>query len=313
MSVQDKDLAEKWHKQVEGIWHGCPGIFDKDGNYQGYVQADRSIYIDDEGTHLIRVDTKVNCQGPLRTRLETPQHLLTVSHVEEKRVYNGPDFYGCGYPYGTLILGNDYCIPWRTDNRVHVQLLPGEQLQAYSNTAIEGNQIVCVITGLYKLSRDYDTNEATRQMIEEHRNHEIAIAKNPHILERRATGTFHGKLETFTPDQKMVGETEVTWKHNPITQYRQEMNLTMTGAYERECRIERNRHENRYWFEDGFWGNGIAYGRAHFWRGNFKGETTRLIARDFKLEDGSLAVVWEAYRADTLEYVMHGVLKWTAD
>jgi hypothetical protein len=302
------ELAEKWHKQVEGTWHGCPGVYDHAGEWQGYTQADRSIFVDDEGAHLIRVDTKVNCFGKLRARLETPTHLLRIKHVENKRVYDGPDFFGAGYPYGTLILGNDYCVPWQTDNRVTVQLLPGEQLQAYSNVAYEGNALIGVITGLYRLSRDYGTNAETRRHIDAHREEEIVHSKDVHILPTKA-GSFVGALETYTPDQKLVGSTQVAWNHSPLTRYRALQEVKLTGAIERSFRTERTRHENHHFFEDGFWGNGLSFGRALFWRGNFKAETTRLIGRDYQLDDGSLALVWEMWRADQLEYVMHGVVK----
>jgi hypothetical protein len=305
------ELAEKWHKQVEGIWHGCPGIYDHAGEWQGYTQADRSIFVDDEGTHLIRVDTKVNCFGKLRARLETPTHLLRVKHVENKRVYDGPDFFGAGYPYGTLILGNDYCVPWQTDNRVTVQLLPGEQVQAYSNVAYEGNALIGVITGLYRVSRDYVSNADTRRQIDAHREEEIARSKDVHVLPTQR-GTFVGELETFTPDQKLVGKTQVAWTHEPVTRYRAVQDVKLTGAMQRGFRAERTRHENHHFFEDGFWGNGISFGRALFWRGNFKSETTRLIGRDYQLDDGSLALVWEMWRADQLEYVMHGVVRFQA-
>jgi hypothetical protein len=309
MSAHASDLSEKWHKQVEGIWHGCPGVYDHDGQWQGYTQADRSIFIDQDGQHLIRVDTKVNCFGRLRARLETPTHLLRVKHVENKRVYEGPDFYGAGYPYGTLILGNDYCVPWSTDNRVTVQLLPGAQLQAYSNVAYEGNTLVCVISGLYRLSRDHETNADTQQLIARHREDEITRSKDVHILPRKTAGVFRGELETYTPDQKLVGMTTVNWDHMPVTQYRCVQDMKLSGAMTRSVRMERTRHENHHFFEDGLWGNGIGFGRAMFWRGNFKSETTRLVGRDFQLDDGSLAVVWELWRADQLEHVLHGVLK----
>ncbi len=303
------ELAEKWHKQVEGIWHGCPGIYDHAGMIQGYTQADRSIFVDDEGHHLIRVETKVDCVGPLRARLETPVHLLKVRHLENKRVYEGPDFFGAGYPYGTLILGNDYCIPWQTDNRVTVQLLPGEQLQAYSNVAYEGNTLVGVITGLYRLSRDYGTNPKTQKVIAEHREDEIRRVKDVHILPPTTAGVFRGELETYRPDQTLVGNTTVEWVHTPHSRYRMTQDMTLSGAVQRHVKIERTRHENHHFFEDGLWGNGIGFGRALFWRGNFTSETTRLIGRDFQLPDGSIAVVWELWRADTLEQVLHGVLR----
>lgn len=305
-------LAEKWHKQVEGIWHGCPGIYDHEGLWQGYVQADRSIFVDDEGSHLIRVDTQVNCFGKLRARLETPSHLLRVAHVENKRVYNGPDFYGAGYPYGTLILGNDYCVPWATDNRVTVQLLPGGEVQAYSNVAYEGNTLVGVITGLYRISRDYETNGDTRSMIAVHREDEIRRSKDVHILPPNEAGVYEGELETYTPNQEMVGTTKVEWKHTPHGRYRCTQDVKLSGAYARSFCMTRTRHENHHFYEDGLWGNGIGFGRALFWRGNFNGETTRLIGRDYQLPDGTLALVWEMWRADQLEYVMHGVVKFRA-
>ncbi len=308
MSIHEKHLAEKWHKQVAGIWHGCPGIFDAEGNSLGHVQADRSIFVEDEGQHLIKVETKVDCTGSLRSRLETPMHLLRVKHLEDKRVYEGPDFYGTGYPYGSLILGNDYCVPWHTDNRVHVQLLPGTDIQAYSNVAIEGNTVVGVITGLYQQSQDYETNPETREKIDAYRLDEIKRRHEVHLLPRSTPGTFRGKLETYTPDQKCIGETTVEWKHIPHTQYTCRQEMTLSGAYERQVNIERSRHENHHFFEDGFWGNAIGYGRALFWTGHFRGETTRLKGRDFQLDNHSRGVVWEFFRADTLEYVMHGVL-----
>ncbi len=302
-------LADKWHKQVEGTWHGCPGIYDHAGRRQGHVQADRSIFVDDEGTHLIRVDTRVDCFGALRARLETPQHLLRVKHVENKRVYEGPDFYGAGYPYGSLILGNDYCVPWATDNRVTVQLLPGGELQAYSNVAYEGNTLVCVITGLYRLSRDLAENPDTQRRVDAHRKDEIARSNDVHLLPPTRAGIYTGELETYTPDQRLVGMTQVRWEHLPETRSRCRQKVSLSGAYQRHFVVERTRHENHAFFAEGLWGNGISFGRALFWRGNFTSETTRLIGRDYLLGDDSLALVWEMWRADQLEYVMHGVVR----
>ena len=47
------------------------------------------------------------------------------------------------------------------------------------------------------------------------------------------------------------------------------------------------------------------------YRGELETDTPdqKLVGRDFQLEDGSLALVWEMWRADQLGYVLHGVLK----
>ena len=148
------DLAGKWHRRVEGIWHGCPSVYDASGDYKGYIQADRSIYIDQEDNYIIQVATDVKVPGVLGNRLNTPLHVLKVKHFENKRVYEGPDFYGAGYPYGDLILGNDYCVPWASENRVTVQLLPDGKSQAYSTVLYDGHAVHSVVTGIYLQSKD---------------------------------------------------------------------------------------------------------------------------------------------------------------
>ena len=150
-------------------------------------------------------------------------------------------------------------------------------------------------------------------MVAQHREDEIRKSKDVHLLPRYAAGHFEGEVETYTPDQKMVGTTKIRWRHEPHTQYRCSQNLQLSGALNREIRMERTRHENHHFYEDGFYGNAVSFGRALFWRGNIKGETVRIIGRDFQLDGGDMAVAWEFWRADTLENVVHGVLKWTPD
>lgn len=308
-------VAETWQRQVEGTWHGWPSIFDAAGNHLGHVQADRSIF-EQDGERLIQVKTTVDCAGPTRSRLEHAQHLLRVKHVEAARVYDGEDFFGAGLPYGSLVLGSDYCLPWTSDNRVAVHVLPDGKTQAYSTLLFQGPAIHAVINGIYRLSSDYDTNPETRASIDAFVRAEKAIGARPYLLPKRARGAFRGEVEVYSGGQEKLGRAAVTMTHAPLGLARSETTLTIDGSVTslsgRALRFVRTRHENQHFFEGpDVFGNAIGYGRALYTTQHVRGEALRIRGREFILDDRfTMSVVWEVFRADRLEHVVHGVLSW---
>ena len=277
---KSSNFAEKWHTQVAGIWHGCPSVFDSRGQYLGYIQADRKIFKDDNENYLIEVETETHIPGPMGIRLHHPCHRLEVSHKEQKRVYTGPDFYGAGYPYGDLILGNDYCVPWTSDNRVTVQLLPDGESQAYSTLLYQGGTLHAVVCGVYLQSLDFETNQETRQKISHHRLSEIGAGRNATKLLKERPRNLQGNCQIFDSKQNLTGSSmmQVTMSESkesvPTLRYTLEGDLNLSGTSSVQW------HENNFSYHGpDFWGNGISYGRMvlnHLYQ---KGEILRRIYR----------------------------------
>jgi hypothetical protein len=309
LSGVEAGIAETWQRQVEGTWHGFPSIFDATGRHLGHVQADRSIF-ERGGERLIQVKTTVDCAEPTRSRLEHAQHLLRVKHAGTSRVYDGEDFFGAGLPYGSLVLGSDYCLPWTSDNRVTVHVLPDGKTQAYSTLLYQGPAIHAVINGIYRLSHDYASNAETRAQIDAFVAGEKAIGARPYLLPKRGKGTFTGELEVYSASQEKVGRSAVSIAYTPVGLARAETVLRMDGPIARELRFVRTRHENQHFFEGpDVFGNAIGYGRALYTTQHVRGEALRIRGREFILDDRhTMSVVWELFRDDRLEHVAHGVL-----
>jgi hypothetical protein len=304
--------AANWHKHVEGTWHGLPSLFDAAGNHVGFVQADRTIEIDPETKQpLIRVATRVDATGPLRARLEHPEHLLRTRNDGGARVYDGPDFYGAGLPFGSLVLGADYCVPWTSDNQVAVHVLPDGKTQAYSTLLYQGPTIHAVINGIYRLSPPPGTPGAPSPTeLDEHRARERREGATPHTWPVRTRGRFRGELEAWSGDQTRAGTVAVAIDHAPQTPSRAEWTITLRGALERSLRVTRVRHGASHFYEGpDLFGNGIAYGRALFTTQHLAREPRRIRGREFLLDDkGTMSVVWEFLRDEKRELVLHGVL-----
>ena len=306
----DRDLSAKWHHQVEGIWHGMPAVYDAAGGFHGCIQADRAIYLDDAGRPLIRVKTDLSrVTGPLRQRLEHDEHLLRVAHLEDKRVYEGPDFYGAGYPYGSLILGNDYCVPWLADNRVGVQLLPDGERQAYSTILFEGPAMLGIIVGLYRQTKDYADNPQTRRDIAAFREAEVAAATSVYG-QPAGRSVWTGNLEVRDGGQKKVSHSQARLERQQQSHFRWDNRLQLEGGLTCSYAWSNARHEGLWTCEGDLWGNGRAWGRALYSTLHVRSETRRLKTREFLLDGGRrLAVILEFYRAEEPEYVVHGLLE----
>jgi hypothetical protein len=310
--TQTNEHAERWHDTVSGTWHGWPSIFDAQGNHVGHVRADRRISRDGGAEPVIRVPTTVDVQGLLRSRLEHREHLLRVTHVDGSRVYLGPDFYGAGHPFGSCLVGNDYCVPWASDNQVMVQVLEDGRRQVYSTLLYQGPAIHAVITGLYLLTTERDAG--ARDAVDAHLARERRDGARPYVLEGRPAGSFGGALEIFAGDQSRLGRCEARLRYVPVGPQRAETSIALGGVIGREFRTVRSRHQNQHFFEGpDLWGNGIGYGRALFTVQHVRGEPLRIRGREFLIDDDQLAVAWEFLRADRREQLAFGTLHWKPD
>jgi hypothetical protein len=313
MKLDRSIAATRWQQTVEGTWHGWPAIFDASGTHRGFVQADRRIELEG-GAPVIRVKTSVEVDSILRWRLEHDEHVLHVEHLQSCRVYVGPDFYGAGYPFGHCLIGTDYCVPWASDNRVMVQVLPDGQTQAYCTLLYRGPTLHAVINGIYKLRRPGDDSDDTNQRIAAHIAHERAHGSRPHILCHRGPGRFVGQVQIFDAEQGLRGTSEASLSLRPVGAMRAEGALELGGELDCSLRFARSRHENLYYYEGpDLWGNGIAYGRALYTTQHLRGQPARIRGREF-LIDGSqmLVVAWEFLREERLEHMVFGVLSWEA-
>jgi len=231
---------------------------------------------------------------------------------DKDRVYCGPDFMGSGRPYGMLVDSNYYSPGWNTDLRTLNLVLPEHEIQVYSSELYEGPVMAAVFNGIYIVTQDHETNPETQKRVDDFIESERLNAKKAFLLPVKTAGRWHGELETYDGDQRLLGTAKVDIDHTPLTLLRSRMDVTITGAVDRTFSFERAHNGNVHTFEGpDVWGNGRSYGRYLFSTQHFYGEPAKIRARDTLIDDKfSLCVVWQFYEGNKEHYTIFGVLEW---
>lgn len=305
----------QWQERITGEWYGAPAVFDPEGNHVGYEKVSRASVFED-GQTIYWMKTELDASGPLRYRFElADQFEFGVLDSDEHRIYLGPDFYGAGEPYGSLVDAHYYSPAWKADLRTMVHILPDGETQVYSSLLFDGPAICAVFNGVYKVAFDYDTNDETRERIDDFTALERRRGPRPQVLPQKRAGVWSGTMEVYGSDQKPIGEAQANIRHEPIDLLRARQTVELTGAIERTWTVERTRDGNHTTFHGpDVWGNARTYGRALYPSYHFDQEPLKAKGREFLIgDDLDLSVVWQFSLGETLQYVSFGHLTWEED
>ncbi len=316
-----ENQPSEWQQKITGEWYGSPSVFDVDGTHQGYEKVARASVFED-GKTIYWMRTELIGGGPLRARFElADQFEFAVRDSDQHRIYQGPDFYGAGEPFGAgisssaMVDAHYYSPAWQADLRTMVHVLADGETQVYSSLLYEGPTIVAVFNGVYKVAFDYETNAETRTRIDAFTDKERQIGPRPQVLPTKRSGRWTGVLEVFDNAQKHAGDAQIQIRHQPIDLLRSRQTYTLTGAIEREFTVERTRTDNRVTFHGpDAWGNGRTYGRALYPSYHLSDEATKIKGREFLYDDeGNLSLVWQFCQGEVLDHAAYGQLAWEAD
>ena len=288
-------------------------MFAADGTHTGFNKVNRSsVFEDGQTTYYMHCDFRNT--GPLRNRFEISDFAFGVDDAGKNRIYLGPDFYGAGHPYGSLVDSHYYSPAWRTDLNTVNQILPDGETQVYSSLLYEGPTIVAVFNGVYLNAHDYDTNPDTRTRIDAFLEAEREDATRPHVLPDRTPGSWTGTCEVYGADQEPAGTVEVEIAHRPIDLVRAEQTWTITGDLERTSTYTRTRDHNRHTYDGpDLFGNAIAYGRALYTTQHHCSEAFKVKGREFLIDrEHTMAVAWKLYDGDVMTHIVFGPLRWSA-
>lgn len=307
----EEQEASQWQKKIEGEWYGCPMVFDGDGSHLGAIKVNRSSAMEG-GKTTYHMDTDIDVSGPLRSRFEAQGFSFGVIDSDQDRVYMGPDFFGAGHPFGTLVDAHYYSPAWTCDLRTLVHILPDLKTQVYSSQLFEGPRLIGVFNGLYKMADDYQSNLETKKNIDDFVAQEKQDGKNPHILPMKIAGEWTGEFKVFNDKQEEVGQNFIKISYKPIDLLRAHTKTYAEGVWNKKFEVLRSRSSLRhdYMGPDCF-GSSLAYGRALYTSQHFKGEALKIKGREFLIDDNySMSAVWQVSQSDKLAYMMYGVLNW---
>jgi hypothetical protein len=313
-SPTTQESPSQWQARIEGEWHGRPSIFDEKGNHRGYSKVYRSSTFEN-GKTIYTMDTKFEASGDLQARLEYGDFAFGVIDSDQDRIYLGPDFYGSGRPFGTLVDAHYYSPGWKADLKTMVHILPDGKTQCYSSLLYNGPTIFAVFNGLYKVAFDYHTNPETQAWIDAFKETEIQNGPKPHILPAKKRGKWQGEMAVYDHQQQHIGNNQVEINYAPLDLLRAQTQVSITGIINRSYRFNRYRENNLHTYEGpDVYGNGIGYGRALYTTQHFLGEAFKIKGREFLLDnDYRQSVVWQFYKSDILQYTTFGVLEWTGE
>ena len=307
--------ASEWQQRITGEWYGLPSVFDADGSHTGFNKVSRaSVFADGKVTYWMQCNFMNT--GPLRNRFEIKDFEFGVDDQGDNRIYMGPDFYGAGHPYGSLVDSHYYAPGWRADLNTMNQILADGVTQVYSSLLYEGPTLFSVFNGVYLNAHDYDTNPQTKVWIDAHLEAEREMAAWPHTVPDRTGGEWTGACEVFGADQQHRGTVSVRLRHDPIDLVRATQTLELSGAIDRKLTYVRTRSNgNRYTYDGpGLWGNALAYGRALYTSQHHASEAFKIKGREFIIDRGyTLAVVWKLYTGDRMTDIVFGALTWSPD
>lgn len=305
--------ASGWQQRIEGEWYGNPSVWDADGNHTGYIKVNRSSVFD-EGSTTYFMHTLFDGIGPLRPRLEFVEFAFGVKDSDEDRIYMGPDFYGAGQPYGTLVDAHYYSPAWQADLRTMVHILDDGETQVYSSLLYEGPRILCVFNGIYKVAFDYETNGDTRERIDEWCASERVNGRTPFTLPAKTEGRWSGTMHAYGADQSPAGEVQVSIEHRPTSLLRANQTVTMSGLLEHSWTFDRNRSGNLHTYDGpDVWGNATSYGRALYTSQHMHGTALKIVGREFIIDsEHRLSAVWRVLDGDETVYFLFGELAFEA-
>lgn len=305
------DQPSDWQHKITGEWYGCPSVFESDGTHRGFNKVHRSSVFKD-GKTIYYMTTNLDVSGMFRSRFEAPGFAFGVDDQGAHRVYLGPDFYGTGMPYGSLVDAHYYSPGWSSDLRTMVHILPDGTTQVYSSLLYEGPRLIGVFNGLYLMATDYDQNESTRKKIDEFVEKEKKRGNQPYILPMKDAGEWSGEFAVYDPEQNPIGKNYVKKTYRPIDLRRAEITLTMEGVINRRVTYLVSREGFRHdCHGPDLFGNGISYGRALYSSLHEAKKPLKIKSRDFIIDEKfTQSSVWQLYRGDQMSHTLYGVLHW---
>jgi hypothetical protein len=313
--MTDQARPSDWQQRIEGEWYGSPAVFTPDGEHVGYEVVSRASEVRDGGT-VYWMNTRLDGGGPLRARFElADQFEFGVRDSDEHRIYLGPDFYGAGEPFGSVVDAHYYSPAWQADLHTMVHVLADGKTQVYSSLLYDGPTICAVFNGVYTVAFDHDTNPETQARVAAWIEREREIGPRPHILPTKRAGVFRGDLEVYGPDQKPMGPASIEIRHEPIDLLRARQHVAITGTVEHAWTVERERQGNRHTFHGpGAWGNAMTYGRALYPSLHLADSSLKLKGREFLIDsDGPISLVWQFAEGELLRHLVYGELTWEPD
>lgn len=315
MRTQTEALAD-WQRQIEGVWHGMPAIFDPQGNHLGFIHSQQTVERDETDAPVYRVHDEPLFEGPLLERLTCSDLDLRILDTGISRVYAGRDIFGAGRVFGPVLLGSDYIQPWGCDSSLIVQLLAGGAIKVYSVLLYQGPALLAALHGRYLLTHDHAENPATRAQIDAFFAAEEAATPQPYASLDQQQGSWRGSLDAHAGDGRFLGQCRVGIEQRPIGHADTEQTITVSGPLNYSLSYTRRRNDNHYRFAGpDLYGNGAAYGRALFSTTYAWGQTLKIVGRELPIDgQGTLSVVWQIIRDDHKhEAVLSGTLEWNDD
>lgn len=306
----------EWQQKITGEWYGAPSVFDALGTHQGYEKVARASVFED-GKTVYWMKTELEGGGPLRPRFELgAQFEFAVQDSDAHRIYQGPDFYGAGEPFGMLVDAHYYSPAWQADLRTMVHILDDGETQVYSSLLYDGPTICAVFNGVYKVAFDYATNAVTRQRIDDFTALEKSRGPRPHVAPTKSSGRWSGSMKVYDSQQNEIGKNDVVIHHKPIDLLRAEQTVEISGTFDRTYTVVRERQGNRHTFHGpDVWGNSHAYGRANYISQHFTNEWIKCKGREFLLDPETLdmSVAWQFAEGENLKWTTYGLLTWEVD
>lgn len=308
---KNQEKPSSWQQKIEGEWYGCPSVFDADGTHLGFNKVNRSSVFQN-GRTTYYMTTNLNVSGLFRSRFEAKGFAFGVDDQGAYRVYLGPDFYGTGKPYGSLVDAHYYSPGWSSDLRTMVHILPDGQTQVYSSLLYEGPRLIGVFNGLYLMATDYEEQETTRQRIDNFIEQEKARGNNPYVLPMKDAGEWTGEFGVYDCHGEFIGKNYVRKMYRPLDLRRAHICLMMEGVVNQKHEYTMSREGFRHDSHGpDIFGNGVSYGRALFSHVHLAREPQNIKSRDFFIDDQKTqSCVWQFFQGDQKTFTAYGVLKW---
>ena len=309
------DTASEWQQRITGEWYGLPSVFDADGSHTGFNKVSRaSVFADGQVTFWMKCNFMNT--GPLRNRFEITDFEFGVDDQGNDRIYLGPDFYGAGHPYGSLVDSHYYSPGWRADLNTMNQILPRRGDPGVLVAAVRGaDRVRGVQRGVPQRPRLRHQPRDQGLDRPPHRGRAGDGRLAPHRT-RPHRGQWTGQCQVYGADQQPRGTVDVRLRHDPIDLVRARHTLELSGAVDRSFSYVRTRSNGNRYTYDGpdLWGNAIAYGRALYTSQHHVSEASKVKGREFIIDrDYTLAVAWKLHTGDRMTDIVFGPLTWSPD
>jgi hypothetical protein len=243
------------------------------------------------GDPEIVVTNDLDFGGPIGERIGEHELVLWITEREGRRIYDGRDFQGGGTPFGRLLLGQDFIIPWGLETHVQVQVLPDGATQLYSNLAFEGPRLVVALGGFYATGvDDVHAFEAAQR------------AWSAQDGAWREGATWRGVVDVHTAGATSTSEFEVRFDNGQLTVVADVLDGALQTTVERTTTGEVYRGPDII-------GNAARFGPMLFGARHIAGRGRRMSTRDVLLDGGErLAVAYQLFQGDERTHVIDGVL-----